>query len=381
MVATLEPTAPIALSQDQKLAVDTIERWLDTPVRSRGDLVLGGYAGSGKSTVISYIYPRLKDAGMLFMGPTGKSADVLRSKGMLCCTIHQAIYLFKGLRENFKGDEVPIFENREEWKAGTNPGVLGVDEASMVNARLYSDLQDKGLPILFVGDHFQLPPVGENPGIMLNPHIRLEKIHRQAEGSSILRMAHSIREGDGFRQDDVDNASTFLVSLPTETSRVSYAIERGITQTIVSFNNTRLNFNKLYRKKVGRNGFLDIGDRVVITTNDWDQMLFNGQFYTVTDIRDEVETYVTADVISPSGVRRKNLKIQKISLGNPDYKPSMRVEGLVECDYAYASTCHKCQGDSFGRVMYIDQPCKLWPVDQHRYTGVTRAVDEIHVAI
>lgn len=370
----------IQLSPDQKEAVDAIERWLDTPSYARGDIVLGGYAGSGKSTVVSYLYPRLRDAGILFMGPTAKSVDVLRTKGMLCSTIHQAIYIFKGLKERWNGDEVPIFEDREGWKGSQSPRILGVDEASMVNGKLYNDIHSRGLSCLWVGDHFQLPPVGDDPGLMKNPTVRLEKIHRQAEGSSILRMAHSIRQGNGFRKEDVDNKSTFLVKLPTESHRVGYAIDHGITQTIVSFNNTRINFNKIYRQKTGKTGVLDVGDRIVITQNDWDQMLFNGQFYTVTNIVDDLQTYVVADVVSPHGKNRKGLKPQKLSFGNPDYKKSMRDETLIEADYAYASTCHRCQGDSYDRVMYVDQPCKLWPVDRHRYTGVTRAVSQIHVA-
>lgn len=378
MVTAIADKKTIQPSEDQELAINTITEWLSNP---RRDLVMGGYAGSGKSTVISYLYDDFREARTLFMAPTGKAADILRSKGMDACTIHQAIYLFMGLKTKHNGDEVPIFEDREGIKSGFAPRLLAIDEGSMVNGSLYRDIKSKGLPCFWIGDHFQLPPVGDDPGIMQSPDIRLEKIHRQAEGSSILGLAHAIRQGKGFDRSYVDNVSTFLSKLPTETHRVRYAIERNITQTIVSFNATRISFNKIYRKLTDKKGMLDVGDRIVITHNDWGRMLFNGQFFTVTRVIKENEISIKADVISPMGHVRKDLEFQKISFGNAEYKKSDRDEDLIEADYAYATTCHRCQGDSFDRVLYIDQPCKLWPIDRHRYTGITRAVSEIHVAV
>ena len=378
LTTATKPT--IAFSPDQQDAVDRIEQWLDTPSFNRGDLTLGGYAGSGKTTVISHLWPRFQAEGMLFMAPTGKAADVMRRKGIKAVTIHQAIYLFKGLKETFTGDEVPIFEDRPEWK-GTIPKLLGCDEASMVNGQVYRDVKSKGISCIWIGDHGQLQPVGEDPGLMRNPMIRLEKIHRQAEGSSILRMAHSIRNGNGFRQEDVDNSSTFIARLPTESMKVAYAIEHGITQTIVGLNATRHAFNKIYRMKTGLKGGLAVGDRIIVTANDWDLMMFNGQSYTITAIHSEEETYFSADMVDRQGHVRKKMQIQKISLGNPDYKSSMKIEGKIECDFGFAITAHKSQGDSFEKVMYVDQPCKAWDISRHRYTGVTRAVNEIHAVV
>jgi ATP-dependent exoDNAse (exonuclease V) alpha subunit len=194
-------------------------------------------------------------------------------------------------------------------------------------------------------------------------------------------MAHSIRQGNSWSRDMVDNKSTFMTKLPTVTAKVSYAIEHGITQSIVSFNKTRHAFNKIYRAKTGKRGALDVGDRIVITHNDWNQMLFNGQLYTVVRVIDELDTYVRIDMRDELGNTRKNVTVQKISLGNPDYKKSERVEEHLECDYGNAVTCHRMQGDSSLKVMYVDEPCSLWDMSRHRYTGITRAVDQIHIVI
>src|SRR5699024_6814833 len=59
-----------------------------------------------------------------------------------------------------------------------------------------------GMQVIFVGDKDQLPSVG--PGQILHdllvsntiPQIELSHIHRQADGSSIIQLAHDIKNGD-----------------------------------------------------------------------------------------------------------------------------------------------------------------------------------------
>src|SRR5208282_6828508 len=69
-----------------------------------------------------------------------------------------------------------------------------VDEASMVADDMVRDLQSFHVPILAVGDHGQLPPVGGVGSLMKNPMLRLEQIHRQAEGNPIIALSKMIRE-------------------------------------------------------------------------------------------------------------------------------------------------------------------------------------------
>lgn len=126
---------------------------------------------------------------------------------------------------------------------------------------------------------------------------------------------------------------------------------------------------------------LDVGDRIVVRVNCWDSMLFNGQSFTIQSIEDEQETYYKVCMVDRFGSVRKNVQLQKISLGNRDYKSSMKVEGKIVADYGYAITAHSAQGDSFGKVLYVDEPCRLFSTSRHRYTGITRAISEIHIAL
>ena len=75
-----------------------------------------------------------------------------------------------------------------------NYGLIIVDEASMVDDMMIRDLRSFGVPILAVGDHGQLPPVGGVGSLMKNPNLRLEQIHRQAEGNPIIALSKMMRE-------------------------------------------------------------------------------------------------------------------------------------------------------------------------------------------
>ena len=75
-----------------------------------------------------------------------------------------------------------------------NYSLIIVDESSMVTDEMLRDLRAYNVPILAVGDHAQLPPVGGSGSLMKNPNLRLEQIHRQAEGNPIIALSKIIRE-------------------------------------------------------------------------------------------------------------------------------------------------------------------------------------------
>ncbi len=177
------PASDLKLSSDQEQALDRIADWWDGREQ---EFTLAGYAGTGKTTVISQLLKRHGDRALV-AAPTGKAALRLRQKGVSACTIHQLAYKFTGYDDHGN----PVFDFTG---AAAGQKMVIVDEASMVNKTIYDDLIGDGYRILFVGDHGQLPPVGEDPGIMRNPDFELTVIHRQ-DDSGLLEFAHQLREG------------------------------------------------------------------------------------------------------------------------------------------------------------------------------------------
>src|SRR5262249_23627577 len=147
---------------------------------------LGGFAGTGKTTLIR----TLSKARPMFAcaAYTGKAANVMKKKGLLgASTIHSLIY------RPWKDEE-----GNTVWSLGGKYELEGcegfiIDEASMVSSEIDNDLRSFGLPIIYVGDHGQLEPIGGtkfNP--MANPMYKLEEVHRNA--GEIAHFAAHIRK-------------------------------------------------------------------------------------------------------------------------------------------------------------------------------------------
>lgn len=173
-------------------------------------LILTGGPGTGKTTVIKGIvelYAELHGCSLepkdyhakgepfpfLLAAPTGRAAKRMsESTGLPAVTIHRLLG-FNGT-EVFDHDDASPLEGK----------ILIVDETSMLDIWLANQLF-KALPdniqVILVGDEDQLPSVG--PGQVLKDllrsevvsTVRLTDIYRQAEGSSIIELAHDIKKG------------------------------------------------------------------------------------------------------------------------------------------------------------------------------------------
>lgn len=198
----LEERLGVTYAPAQKEAIQTA---LQSPM-----LILTGGPGTGKTTVIKGIvelYSELHGVSMnikdykkdeepfpfVLAAPTGRAAKrMAESTGLPAVTIHRLLG-WNG-SEGFAHDADNPIEGR----------IVIIDEMSMVDTWLAHQLL-KALPehsqLILVGDEDQLPPVG--PGQVLKdllaskaiPTIALQHIYRQADGSSIIELAHEMKKG------------------------------------------------------------------------------------------------------------------------------------------------------------------------------------------
>ncbi|WP_223591235.1 SF1B family DNA helicase RecD2 [Neobacillus bataviensis] len=201
-LGSLEERIGVQYAPTQKEAIQTA---LMSPM-----LILTGGPGTGKTTVIKGIvelYAELHGCSLelkdyhkkdepfpfLLAAPTGRAAKRMsESTGLPAVTIHRLLG-FNGSEGFDRAEDSPL-----EGK------ILIVDETSMLDIWLANQLF-KALPeniqVILVGDEDQLPSVG--PGQVLKdllqseriPTVRLTDIYRQAEGSSIIELAHEIKKG------------------------------------------------------------------------------------------------------------------------------------------------------------------------------------------
>ena len=179
--------------------------------------VLKGYAGTGKTTIISTLvnYLQKADKKYVLLAPTGRAAKVISNYSQKpAFTIHKRIYFPK----KSKAGGVSFTLQPNKFKNT----IFIVDESSMIsdsyqetklyeNGSLLDDLMfyvDAGqnCKIIFIGDTAQLPPINMDVSPALNNEtlslhfdkevygIELDEVMRQEEFSGILYNATELRE-------------------------------------------------------------------------------------------------------------------------------------------------------------------------------------------
>jgi exodeoxyribonuclease-5 len=353
-------------NEGQLAAAEAVREWWAT---DRQTFVLTGYAGTGKTSLMRYILAR--HMGPAIVGaPTGKAAHRLRSTGVPASTIHKLAYEFRG--DDDLGKLLFEFKGLERSDA-----LVVIDEASMVDERIYQDLMGRGYRMLFVGDPGQLPPIGDSPGILGTPDAHLEKIERQENGG-LLDFCHALRAG---RYLPPANNEVFLWPRWDEAG-----VDRILTEVDVALcykNSTRrrLNLQMLKLK-----GLIEDGDK---PSDLWPQLL--GKTFRVVGLRNvprfdiyngsEAEFTLRdyfGDTLYGSidtGFDTVDLDIDARGFLAEDIPADVRKErGILLFDFGYCLTVHKSQGSEWRNVAVYDDTCGTI---QHQarwcYTAATRA--------
>ena len=244
------------------------------------------------------------------------------------------------------------------------------DESSMVGTAIKSDLESFGIPVLYIGDCGQLPPVSKDQlNLMAYPDYVLNTIHRQALDNPIIRLAHMVRTGQdiGFgRYGD----SCFVIP----ESRMQDEFLLSADQVICGFNNTRKWLNARIRDLMGFSGELPApGDKLICLKNNNEMGLVNGMLGTCVNY-DARGRYL--DFTNDDGVAYECLDIDdQVFLGGSVYYQ----RGIEQFDFGYALTTHKFQGSEAPKVVVYEE---LFGNDEEmhrrwRYTAVTRASERL----
>jgi exodeoxyribonuclease-5 len=372
-------TQPVTLTSEQEAIANSV---LSNYASGQTQMSIGGLAGTGKTVLARFLRTQLGSTACV-VAPTGKAAEVLRQKGIPAETIHSVIYRFVGMvqekDESGKPTEhgTPVFDSKMEGEVEI-PSVFICDESSMVNKEVYNDLVSQGVPIIWIGDHGQLPPVGADPGIMRNPDYVLKTIHRQAAESPIIRLAHAIRNGRNISEfKGLGDERLGIYERSSIDRIVHFARSRNVDQIICAFNKTRNAINSAYRHSIGYDDLLCEGDRVICLKNNRRKNIFNGMLFTVRRIIERRPNMIVVDLLDDCGVPRYAMDIEVAPFGGGIYDVAA-IKGEV-FDHAYAITAHKSQGSEWPHVLVVDQPCTQWDMTRWRYTAFTRAKERLTV--
>jgi len=201
-------------TDDQSVSLKKIARYI---CEDTNDVIflLTGYAGTGKTSVISAVVKTLDLLRMrsVLLAPTGRAAKVLGSySGRQALTIHKKIYRQKSSKDGMGSFMLDKNKHKDTY--------FIVDEASMISnlssetsifgsGKLLDDLLEyvysgTDCKLILVGDSAQLPPVGSALSPALDPKVlaeygfglittELKQVVRQSESSGVLMNATRVR--------------------------------------------------------------------------------------------------------------------------------------------------------------------------------------------
>lgn len=382
----------LSLNSEQEKILQQLIEW-----RKSGQpyLTLGGYAGTGKTTLVAHFRKLLekdkKGLSVAFCSYTGKAARVLEGKLVEAgavypkdsvSTIHSLIYS-------------PIIDSKEEiigWERRDEiiVDLIIVDEASMVDQAIWKDLSSYNIPIIAVGDHGQLPPIKGSFNLMQNPQLKLNEIHRQARENPIINLSIFARESGEIAIGDYGD-KVRKISRQNEESRdlVDEWLSMYNDETLVlcGFNNTRIRLNSYIRGFLGFDSALpQPGDRVICLRNSHVHKIYNGMLGTIRSIEDESKDFYFAEIKMDGADDTFKGFIAVEQFNSPqtlNFTEKRHIITQAELfDFGYALTVHKAQGSQSRRVVLFEERFRSMSDDEWRrwlYTAVTRAEEELYI--
>lgn len=402
------------MSPDQRRAYEEILAWSMDPFGEK-DATLAGYAGCGKTFTLAQIAQEWRRCGVevAWVTPTGKAALVLRDTlarygvDAEVSTIHREFL-----------HPTTDKEGKLKWtqkEKATVPDVVVVDEASMLTREVLDLVKGRaaGAKFLYVGDHFQLAAVGDSARVMDHPTWKLETIHRQEEGSPILRFASLVRT------DSIGAALSYAASLGgtdhesdaplmivqksmgpmASESAVRWAHKDDDGMIIVALNEQRIRVNQLARRVLRSSGRDDVmpeaGDLMMVLKNSTKHGVVNGKLVRVPEgfrVLDPGHVEIIPGARTPLALVDEDnagiLKAYQDKIIDDDKKAANLRRAGVPLDgryekrndllmaYGWAMTAHKSQGSQARRVL-VDHDRIIGKTDEEQrrwlYTAATRA--------
>ncbi len=351
--------------------------------------LLEGYAGTGKTTVVSALVNALAKAGYntVLLAPTGRAAKVLSLyANMPAFTIHKRLYR-----------SAMDAEGHVQFQVMPNKAVRTlfiVDEASMIpdhrqsnesgvfqSRNLLEDLighvySGNGCKMLFLGDSCQLPPVGipQSPALDVSllresyyldlETFILSDVVRQSLDSGILSVATSIRSKINKQDSSLplplfgkENFSPDVVSItgidmPDSMQQAFSDFGRENTVVITRSNKRANLFNQAIRERIlFHENELAAGDHLMVVRNNYFWLpedshagfIANGDIIEVQSIRKTEELYgfrfaeATIRLVDYPGEASFEIKLLLNTLNSEtpalNYEDNQRLYNEIQADY------------------------------------------------
>ena len=350
--------------------------------------ILTGGPGTGKTTIILAvikIFQKIKNYSihdlldesrsiLTLCAPTGKAAKRMsESTGFYASTIHKAI--------GWSTED----ENMEEFVSEKfiKSELVIIDESSMIDVFLMYNLLkiiNKDAKIILVGDNDQLPSIA--PGNVLNDLInskaistvKLNKIFRQSEHSSIINISHSIKNNIPFDILENFDDKEFISANKNEMINVISAIYDDLIK-----GSAKENIQILAPIYKGTSGINEINMAIQSRFNNNEEQIEYGELiYKVNDrvmqlVNRPEDNIFNGDIGYIEEIYKEGNKVKIVIDYDGNYVTYEKTE-LNQITLSYACSIHKAQGSEFENVIipFIDN-YNFMLNKNLTYTAITRA--------
>jgi exodeoxyribonuclease-5 len=270
--------------------------------------LIEGYAGTGKTTVITNFCERVKNPSKYILtAPTNKAVKVLREKlkkglGIKTSTIHS----FLGLKIQFRKDkQVLVQDGKGKTPYLDQRGMtIIIDECSMIDETLMLFIEDAvkqcDHKVVFIGDPKQLPPINEkySRSFDTKEKVSLTQIVRQAEGNPIIQLSVELRrmiddekyikpkfdESDGRITTIKDGSTNEIAHMAQLFKSKAYLANNDHVRYLAWTNKAVDSYNKMIRSFILEQQVFEMdeyyaGERIVCTA----PIMYNNDIYAMTD--------------------------------------------------------------------------------------------------
>ena len=375
LIETYEETMNIQYDESQKKAINSF-------FLEKKSIITGG-PGTGKTTIIQAIiylfrecYPQYE---LAVCAPTGRAAKRLKELvNVDVTTIHSLLEWDLESNTFGRNESNPVLSD-----------ILIIDEFSMVDSWTMAALC-KATPrvrrILFIGDQDQLPSVA--PGFLIRDLIAsnhfvvnvLDVNYRQASGSQIIELAHSVRQGIFDKElckGEIRFIQTSKYLLEHLTQVVASALDTGYNISDIQVLATKYNgsqgidtLNFVLQKlcnppakdkrelKIGYQLFRE-GDKILQLKNQPDDHVYNGDIGRLVEI-----------TLKEENSDNKNHMIVDFEGTIVEYTPDM----FINLKHAYCMSVHKAQGSEYPIVIMVGTKQHQFMMQRRLlYTAITRS--------
>lgn len=376
----------LILTTGQQGALDDFVSWLVNPQQPA--FVIGGYSGTGKSTLIAtlierlpnflrackLIDPHMSEYVLQLTATTHKAAENFSNiTGMEVPTIHSFLNL--RLEKNLKTGVSSLVPKKRD-QSPREGFLLLIDEASYIDSGLLQIIfeQTRNCKIVFIGDPAQLLlPRSQGAPVFLSgfPTAQLTEVMRQAAGNPIVELSTMFRNvvnGEPWGKFKPDGQ--FVVHMDRKAFGDAIKLEflrpdwKYRDSKILCWTNDRvIEYNGALRQMLTGDPELQVGDyaevNAFVTRNG--NSLKNGQTVQLTKIGPDVQelgcwgNWVEVDgskeFFHPKTLagRKEAHRLAKLE---DNWTKLSEIDSWVDLRAVFAQTVNKSQGSTYDKVFF-----------------------------